>query len=314
MIISNLLFFIISLFVLIKSADYATVYSSKLAKMFHISEFIVSFFLVAIISAFPEGTIAIISAIKGVPEFGLGTLIGSNVADLALVFGIVALVSAKGISVKSQIIKKDFLFLVLLLFPILLGFDGYFSRIDGILLVLSGFFFFFTLSFESKMFRKKFNNIDGRHLFKNLILLIFSMAVLLVSANYTIQFGIGFANSINIPAILVGLTMVSIGTCLPELLFSIRAVKNNRDELALGDVLGTVIIDATILVGIITLIKPFSFNPIIIYVTGFSMFIAGILTIFFIATGKIITRKEGVYLLLFYFLYLIVEIVVNKLI
>lgn len=314
MVISNLILFLICLFALIKSADYATRYSARLAKIFRLSEFIVSFFIVAVISAFPEGTISIISALRGMPEFGLGTLIGSNVADLALVFGIVALISAKGVTIKSEILKKDFLYLALLLFPVLLGLDGYFSRIDGVLLIMAGLFFFFTLSIESKMFRKKFNNLHGNHFFRNLMLLILSLAALLISANYTIQFGIGFANDIHIPAILIGLTMVSIGTCLPELLFSIRAVKNNKDDLALGDILGTVIIDATLLVGIITIINPFYFNPIIIYVTGFAMFVAGLLAVIFITTGRILTRKEGIYLLIFYALYLITEIVVNKLV
>lgn len=314
MTILNLILFLTFLFVLIKSADYATRYSSKLAKLFHLSEFIVSFFIVAVISTFPEATISIISAIKGVPEFGLGTLLGSNVADLALVFGILALISKKGISVKSKILKKDFLYLALLLFPVLLGLDGHFSRIEGILLVLTGLFFFFTLSIESKMFRKKFNNLKSSNFLKNLILLILSLIVLIVSANYTIKYGVDFANDIKIPSILIGLTMVSIGTCLPELFFSIRAIKKNHDELALGDVLGTVITDATIILGIIAIISPFYFNPIIIYVTGAAMFIAGLLTVLFITTGKILTRKEGIFLLLFYVLYLVTEIVVTKLI
>lgn len=314
MAISNLIFFLFFLFALIKSADYATRYSSKMAKAFHLSEFIASFFVVAVISAFPEGTIAVLSAIKGVPEFGLGTLLGSNVADLALVFGIIALISRNGVTVKSEILKKDFFYLALLLFPVILGLDGHFSRIDGALLVLAGLFFFFTLSVESTMFKKKFNNLKDRAFIKNTALLVLSLIVLLVSANYTIKFGVGLANSLHVPSILIGLTMVSIGSCLPELFFSIRAIKNNRDDLALGDILGTVVIDATVLVGVIALISPFYFNPIIIYLTGAAMFIAGVLTVIFISTGKVLTMKEGAYLLLFYAVYLITEIVVNRVI
>jgi len=112
MAVLNLILFLAFLFILVKSADYAICYSSRLAKRFHLSEFIVSFFIVAIISAFPEATISIISALKGIPELGLGTILGSNVADLALVFGIVALISTKGISVKSEILKKDFFILL----------------------------------------------------------------------------------------------------------------------------------------------------------------------------------------------------------
>jgi cation:H+ antiporter len=312
--LTNLVVFLAFLLILIKSADYAMRYSSRIAKMFNLSEFIVSFFIVALISAFPEGSISIISAIKGIPEFGLGALLGSNVADLALVFGIVAIISTRGISVKSEILKKDLFYLILLLFPVLLGLDGQLSRVEGILLVLAGLAFFFTLSIESKMFRKTLNHVKGSSFFWNLVLLILSLAVLLVSANYAIKFAVNFANDIQIPPILVGLTIVSIGTCLPELMFSIRAVRHNHDELALGDILGTVITDATILVGIIAIIHPFYFNPIIIYVTGAAMFIAGVLAVSFIRSGKILTRKEGVYLLLFYLIYLAVEIVVNNII
>src|SRR3989344_579356 len=310
MIIINLILFLIFFFVLIKSSQYAIRYSSRLSKTFRVSEFIFSFFIVAIISAFPETTISIISAIRGVPEFGLGTLLGSNVADLTLVFGIVALISAKGISVKNQILKKDLFCLALLLLPLIMGLNGHFSRLEGILLVLAGLLFFFTLFMESKMFKKKLKILKGNSVFKNSALLILSLAVLLISSNYTVKFGVDFANDIKIPAVLIGLTIISIGVCLPELIFSIRAIKSKHNGLAFGDILGTVIIDATIVIGIIAIIKPFSFNPVIIYVTGLAMFLGGLLTFLFSRSGNVLSKREGIYLLLFYALYLIIEILV----
>jgi cation:H+ antiporter len=309
----NLALFLASLFLLVKSADYATRYSSRLARSLHLSEFIISFFIVAVISVSPEAAVSVISAIEGVPEFGLGTLLGSNVADLTLVLGIVVLVSFKGVSVKSEILREDYYYLALLLAPIILGLDGFYSRIDGLMLVLSGLLFFYTLSLESKMFRRHIK-IKNRSALKNLILLVLSLGLLLVSAVCTVNFGIGFAEDVQLPPILVGLTIVSIGTCLPELLFSIRAVRTKHDELALGDILSTVIIDATIILGITALISPFHFKAAIIYITGLAMFLAGLLTVVFITTGKILTKKEGIYLLFFYIAYLIVEFVSNNLI
>jgi cation:H+ antiporter len=306
--------FIFSLFILVKSAEYAVRYSSRIARVFHISEFIVSFFIISVISVFPEATVSIISAIQGIPEFGLGTLLGSNIADLSLVFGIVALFSAKGITIKSQILKNDFFYLILLLIPVILGFDGYYSRIDGIILIVSSIVFFITLSIESKMFKKKFNNDKNRKWVKNLFLLIISLGFLITSGYYTVTYGVFFANDMKIPSVLVALTIVAIGTCLPELIFSIKAIKLNHNELALGDILGTVITDATLIIGIISLIHPFVFNPLIIYVTGIMMFIAGVLVIIFIRTGKILTKTEGLYLLLFYILSLIIGFVVNALV
>lgn len=296
----NLVLFLASLFILVKSAKYAVEYSSKIARIFRISEFIVSFFIVSVICVSPEATVSIISAMNGVPEFGLGTLLGSNVADLALVFGIVALFSAKGIAVKSRILKNELFYLALLLVPLVLGFDGHLSRMDGILLVMSGAAFFVTLSIKNRIRRKNFRKAKDKVCLKNLFLLVLSLAFIIASAYYTVKFGVAFANDAKIPPVLVALTMVAVGTCLPELIFSLRAVKEKHDELALGDILGTVITDATILVGVIALINPFDFNPMIIYVTGTMMFLAGALAVVFIKSGKILSRKEGVYLLLFY--------------
>jgi cation:H+ antiporter len=311
MLLLNLALFIVSLFILVKSADYAVGYSSKIAKTFRISEFLVSFLVVAVISTSPEATVSIVSAIQGVPEFGLGTLIGSNVADLSLVFGLVALFSLNGVKVKSEILKKDMFYLILLLIPLVLGFDGNLSRIDGIVLILSGATFFITLSIEGHIFKKVSDEPRNRKWRKNLILLAVSLAFLITSAYYTVEFGIDFANDAGMPPFLVALTMVAIGTCLPELIFSLKAVKKNHDELALGDVLGTVIMDATVIIGIVALISPFSFDPKIIYVTGSMMFIAGVLVISFIKSGKVLSKKEGVYLLMFYVVSLIVEFIAH---
>jgi cation:H+ antiporter len=313
MIILNLLIFIIGFFILMRSSDKAIIFSSKLSKSFHIPEYIVSFLLVAVISVLPEASISIISSINGTPELGLGTLFGSNVADLTLVFGIVALFSLKGVGIKSNIIKNYNIYLMLLLFPILLGFDGNYSRFDGIVLIFSGSLFFIKLIHDHKGYKKK-NKIDYKEKkFKNIFLLIISLVFLIIGAYLTVKFGVNFANEIRIPPVIIGLTVISIGTCLPELLFSIRAVKKKHDELALGDILGTVLTDATIIVGIMALIKPFNFDPKIVYVTGISMLLAGFLSIQFMKSDKFLTKKEGVYLLIFYIIFLLVEFVISYL-
>lgn len=312
MILVDLALFILSLYVLVKSAGKAVIYSSKIAKLFHLSEFIVSFFIIAVISTFPETTVSIISAINGVPEFGLGTLLGSNVADLSLVFGIVALFSSSGINVKSRTLKNDLFYLLLLLAPIILGFDGEFSRIDGLMLILCGSIFFISLAIESKIFKKTFDGGKHKKWFLNLTLFILSIICLIAGGHYTVKYGVAFANNINIPPFLVALTIVAVGTCLPELFLSINAVKANHDEIALGDVLGTVITDATIIIGIIALIRPFKFDPMIVYVTGSLMFVAGTIVVTAIKRKRLISKRVGVYLIIFYIISLIIQFLVNR--
>lgn len=310
--ILNLIAALVFLFILIKCADYSMKYSSRLAKIWGFPEFIVSFFIIALISVLPEATISIISAINGEPGLGLGTLLGSNVADLTLVFGIVALFSSGGIKVKSKILRNNFFYLILLLFPLILGLDGKFSRIDGTILVLAGVIFFVKIYRDSHRFHKKFDHNRRGPFLKSLLLLILSLIILLISAYFTVEFAVNFANDAKLPAILIGITILALGTCLPELIFSIKAVRKNHDELALGDLLGTVITDATILLGIVALISPFNYNPSNIYVVAGAMFLAGIAVVLFMKSDKTLNKIEGLLLILFYIVFVFVEFFINN--
>lgn len=320
MILVNLGLSILCLIVLIKFADYAILYSSKIARALHIHEFMVSFFIVALVSVLPEAAISIISAVKGDSQLGLGTLIGSSIADLTLVFGIVSLFSYGGIKVKSKTIEDSFLYLILLLFPLLLGFDGKLSRVDGVILILAGAFFFFRIYKGSKKFSKEYTDDKPKPArkkepyTKSLILLIVSLTVVLVSAFFTVKYIGGFAEDLKIPSMLVGITILALGTCLPELAFSIKAVRRNKDDLALGDILGTVVTDGTIVLGLVALINPFSYNPYKMYLLGGTILIAGIFVFSFMKSNKSIDKKEGLILIFFYILFIMAEFLLNKIV
>jgi len=296
----------------IQSAGYSIKYSSKIAKSLKFPEFIVSFFIIAIVSCLPEATISIISSLNNLPELGLGSLLGSNVTDLTLVFGIVALISFNGIKVKSKILKNNFFYLILLLFPLLLGLDGKFSRVDGIVLIVLGIIFFYRTYEESKKFHKTFKDEKREPIFRSFILLILSISSLIIGSYLTVDYAKSFIIETKIPEILVGITLIAFGTCLPELIFSIKAVKRNHDELALGDILGTVIIDATILLGLVALISPFSYNLNSLYVLGGGMFLAGICVVVFMNSDKTISKIEGVLLILLYVLFIILESLITN--
>lgn len=311
MVILDLVLCVVFLFLVIKSSNFAIKYSSGLAKALNLSQFVVSFFIIAIISALPETTIAIISAINGEPELGIGTLLGGNITDLTLIFGIVALISSSGIKVESKILRNNLMYLIMLLIPVLLGIDGKFSRIDGIILIAMGVIFFIKIYHNSSKFRKKFNHTKKGDIVKNSIFLLISLAVLLASASFTVEFATNFANGIGIPLVIIGITIIAFGTCLPELTISLKAVKNNSDEIALGDLLGTVMTDATIIMGIVALISPFNWTFPGFFITGITRFIAGIFVIVFMKTGKSINKKEGIMLILFYAVFIFIEIMLS---
>ena len=300
----DLLLFCFSLFIVVKAADFAMQSADKLAKSLNLSKYLIGFLLVAIISVLPETFIALSSAYQALPAFGLGVLFGSNVADLTLVLVIIIFVSSRPLKIESQLIKNSSWYLSVLAVPIIFGLNGYYSRGEGLFLVLIGLLFYFFLLKKDHLNKQK---IKGKFLARNFIALLFFMAVLLVASNFTVKFGINLANDLKINPILIGMLFVGLGTTLPELFFSLKAVKNKHYSLAMGDVLGTVITDAVIVVGLLAVIRPFAFNQRLVYVTAMFMLTAAILLFYFMKSGRVVSRKEAWFLLFYYLLFILVE-------
>ncbi len=304
------LLFLASLGLLVKSAERAICYSNTLAKSFHFSRFVMGFLVIAFISILPESLISIIAAMQGTPEFGLGTLLGSNVADLTIVFFFVVMASKQGLKVKDLIVEKNIYCLPLLALPLVLGLDTHYGRLDGLVLIAAGLgYYIWALTHDAS---KERATVALRFEWSQFFLLLLSMATLLLSASLTVKFGTLTASAWGVHPILVGLLFVGLGTTLPELFFSIQAVRKNYVGLAIGDILGTVISDATLVLGIMILVKPFDFNPNLIAVTGVFMFLSAVLLFILMKTDRCLSKKEGVLLLLVYVAFVACEFVANR--
>lgn len=304
--LQNFILLIISLFLLIQGATLATRYATKVAESFRLSKYIVGFIIVAVISILPESLISINSAIKGVPSLGLSTLFGSNVADLTLVFAIIVFVTKKSINIESKILKNNIIYPFILLIPIVLGLDGYYSRMEGIALILIGLIFYY-FAFKNNV-EADTEKVSKENRKKYVFLLIVSMAILLIGSHFAVNSALKFANNLNITPIIIGMFIMGLGATIPELLFSIKSVKKDDDSLAVGDILGTVLADATIVVGILALISPFSFPIRIIYVTGVFMVVSAFILLYFMKSGKTLSKKESFVLLIFWILFALIEL------
>lgn len=290
----------------------ATTHAARFAEGFRLSKYTVGFIIVAVISILPETFIAIDSALSGVPDFGLGMLFGSNVADLTLIFALLVFYSGRSLKVETKILKKHATYPFILLLPLVLGLNGHFSRLEGLALIIAGATFYFLAvrdDAESSL------DLTGDDTFysktKNLLMLLFSMAVLLVGAHFTVSSATAMAQILKISPVLIGMLVVGLGTTMPELFFSLKAVKKNDDSLAVGDLLGTVLADATIVVGIIALISPFYFPQKIIFVTGGFMLVASITLFRFMRSGHLLTKHEARHLLVFWLFFILVEFLVT---
>ena len=294
----------------IKGATLATKHASKLAENFHLSKYTVGFIIIALISILPETFIAINSAIEGVPEFGLGVLFGGNVADLTLVFAIIILFAGRGLKIESKILKNNKIFPLLLLLPIILGINGNFSRIEGLALIVTGGIFYY-MSLRDGTDGVLIRN-EEKSRFKSSVMLLFSMGLILVGSHFTVTSATSLANYWGLSPVLIGMLIVGLGATMPELFFSLKAAKKDDDSLAVGDILGTVLADATIVVGILALISPFSFPQKIIYITGMFMVASSVILLRFMNSGKTISKREGVVLFFFWIIFALVEFLINN--
>ncbi len=294
----------------IKGSTMATRYAGRLAESFRLSKYTVGFIIVAFISILPETFIAINSAIGGVPSFGLGMLFGSNIADLTLIFAILVFYAGRSIKIESKILKTHILYPFILLFPLVLGIDGRFSRIEGITLILAGAMFYYLALRDGAS--RTAPLVIGSSRYKHSVMLLLSMGILLVGAHFTVTAATSVASGLGVSPILIGMLVVGLGTTVPELFFSLKSVKKRDDSLAAGDILGTVLADATVVVGVLALINPFSFPQRIIFVTGVFMVVASCTLFYFMKSGRSISKKEAHILLLFWVVFVLVEFMVNR--
>ena len=304
MLLLDLVLFILFSVVLVKSSTLALKAIIKIAHYFRLNEFIISFVLFGIASSLPETFIAISSAIRNIPQIGVGTLIGSNIADLTIIMGIVA-IYARNIKIKSTIFKWDMFYLLLCGLPFLLSIDGQLSRIDGIILIIFFVLYFnFIISNRAKYKTKIFEHVPKKQLHKNITFFIVGVGLLILSSNLIVDYASKLALDVNIAPILIALLLLGLGTTLPELTFSLNSINKGHKELGLGDLLGVVIVDSTFVLGLVAIIRPIIISKLILISAGI-MFVSAIISILFMESDRQLDWKEGVALIILYILVLI---------
>lgn len=308
--IGHILWFVLGCFLLVKAAGFAVRALSNVGRVMRIPEFLISFLVVGVISTFPEFFVSVIAAVQGFPTLGFGTLIGSNVADLTLVIALMVLLGGT-IHVGTKSLRYDFFYLVLAAVPIILALDGLLSRLDGAVLVLLCVIFFYHIIRESYHFRKVKSG-QRKRLLWDVILFMLSIGVLLWSADIIVKYAGLLAVDFGVRKVFIGLVLIALGTTLPELTFGIKALKKGLSDMALGDILGNVIIDATFVLGIVAFIAPITLNLIVVASAGLFMVLGMFLLTSIIERGHhTVTRMHAWWLLAIYVVYVIFNWIIS---
>ena len=289
---------------------------TRIARFLGWREFVVAFFVMAFAASLPNLFIGITSAFKGIPQLFFGDVAGNNLVAMTLAVALAVLFAKGGISAESRTIQTTSIFTIAAaILPLVLILDGNLSRIDGILLIV--FFLFYCSWLFSK--KERFTKIYNEHkiqivkefkvFIKDLGKIILGIILLIVSAQGIVASSQFFAQNFAIPIILIGVLITGLGSALPEIYFAIASARKGETWMILGDLMGAVIIPATLVLGIVALICPIEisdFSPFAI--ARFFLIIAAVFFLFFVQTGHKITRKEALFLLGIYITFVLVEI------
>ena len=307
--------FAVSCLALVRSGTLVVGSLTRIAQFLQWREFTVSFVLMAFATSAPELFVGVISALQSKPELSFGNIVGSNIINLTLVAA-VSVYFAKGLKLDAAVARRSSIYTaVIALFPILLLLDGGISRSDAAVLFLVLASYFHVLSLEEQKFTKVFSEkfkVDWPQFgffLKDLGMFLAGLLVLLASAQGIVFTASYFAAAAGAPLATVGILIVALGTNLPEIAFGVKAIAMGHKEMVLGNLMGSVVANSTLALGLTFLISPLKIADFSPYLVGIA-FTAGAALLFavFSATGRKITQKEGLVLFALYLFFVAAEL------
>ena len=258
MIFYHLIGLIISLSVLIWGADKFIDNSSLIAKKLGLSELTIGLTIVALGTSAPEIFVGISSVLNGTESIAMGTVVGSNISNIALIFG----VSCIGISMQpAKTNPMQFIPFILAVIVLGLGLqDLKITKAESIefLFVFAAFMYFtYLFRIPDKIDESDNSNIKTG---KTTLLLIFGLLALIVGSNYAVVNAENIATILNVPQVIIGLTIIAIGTSLPELAATISAIVKNKNDMVIGNVIGSNVMNIALVVPIIGMFSDVTFE------------------------------------------------------
>ena len=300
---------------LVWSADRFVDGAASTAKHLGMPSLLIGILIVGFGTSAPEMVVSAIAAYEGNPGLALGNAIGSNIVNIALILGITAIVAP--IAVNSKIVKKEIpLLLLIVLFTGYLLLDNTLTLFEGVIL-LAGFFALVLWSvfaafrsrgdsFEDQMDIEL--NEDIMSLKVGIMWLVFGLILLIASSRLLVWGAVGVANSFGVSDLIIGLTIVALGTSLPELAASVIAARKGEHDIAIGNVVGSNMFNLLAVIGIAVIIAPMNSIPLEVLQRDWTIMLLLTIALFVMAYGfkgrnGRINRVEGTILILCYVAY-----------
>jgi cation:H+ antiporter len=315
MIVQHLLFIALGIAGLYFGGDYLVDGASRLARTLGVPVTIVGLTIVAFGTSMPELVTNVVAATRGTPDLAIGNILGSNIANIAMILGLSAV--AATVPLNTAGVWRDWAIMlgVTIGTYVLLVIDGDLSRLDGVIL-FTGIIMYVVRAVRTAQ-TEHHVTIEAReahvhpeqHRTSRLIMLVvFGLALLVIGAQLTVDGAVGIARLAGISELVIGVTLVAVGTSLPELATSVVAAARNEHEIALGNVIGSNIFNLLCILGISGLLSPFAVTRDALIYDGPIMLVISVLLGLLIRKGSL-KRRDGAILLLSYMAFLAVIVI-----
>ena len=288
----------VGLILLYYGGDFLVTGSLRLSKTLKISPFIIGATVIGFGTSTPELAVSVMASLQDSGDLALGNIIGSNIANIGLVLGITALVVPLTIE-KHRFTDESPPLIITSLIIVVFSWNNFLSMIEGFILVS------LLVVYLWRAFRTKENidiSLEENHLLSKykgttfqIFLVILGIAMLIIGANWIVEGSTGIARELGVSEWFIGVSIVALGTSLPELTSSLIAAKRGHGEMAIGNVFGSNIFNILMVIGTASLIKPLSIREEIytdlIYATTLTF-----LLLLLIRMGHVINKRDGLIL------------------
>ena len=291
--------------------DMLTRYSVELSHKLSIPKIIIGMTIVSFATSAPELIVSLNATMMGYSDFALGNVLGSNIANLGLVLGIVIIIYP--ITIKRRFYYTDFPLLIFstAVFYLFIASNSEISRTEGIIMLVLILLILFYLFYYQKPDTSSLDNdlsLGRQKVSTSFFLLVISAAILWLGAETLIKSSISVANKFNVSERIISITMVAIGTSIPELAASVAASLKKHNDLAIGNLIGSNIFNLLVVIGITSIVNPITgidFDIIskdMIWVVVFSFILLPL--VYFHKRNKL-NRMKGIILLAMYVAFII---------
>ena len=306
---------VLGFILLIKGADLLVEGASNTAKKFHIPEIIIGLTIVSIGTSLPELFVSIKSAIDGYPDMAIGNVVGSNIANLLLILGVSAIVRTITFKKETRLIEIPICLAVSIVFMILSNIGQDITRIDAAILValfIAFIIYTIVMAVKGEEFDKedeKSEEVDEKpagSAIKNIVYMILGIVLLKIGGDFTVDNSVNVANFFGLSEKLISVTILAVGTSLPEFVTSVSAAIKGKSDIAIGNIIGSNIFNMLFIIGVSALIKPIVYNVSYNIDMIFVLVATLVLALFpIIPPNNKMSRGNGIVYVILYMVYLV---------